>query len=483
MASHNAPLDRKARLQLPAIPVRQRDPLTRTQDFGEITLPYTRAEAIAEASRCLQCPQPPCQAACPLHNDIPRALALLSEGRIAEAAQVYRETNPLPDICGRICPQHLCEDACVLAKTGKAIHTRQLEAFVADEQVRSAAAPLPAACPSGSPRVAIVGTGPAGLAVAEQLLERGYQVTLHEQHPHPGGLLQYGIPSFKANPRLIQRKVAQLQALGATFHCNCRVGEDITVPQLLERYDAVFLGVGAQEHLCAGLPGETLEGVYNSTDFLIRANVPPELLPPAWQTPLEIGPRVHVQGGGGTAMDCLRTALRLPGVTEATCYYRRGEAEMPSPPEDHRHALEEGARFEWLVGPLEFLGDNAGKLRAVVYQEMMLCEPDESGRCRPVPIPGATRTVEADTVIMALGYMPEADFMAHVPGLQTDRKHRIQVNDRRSGQTHVPRLFAAGDVVRGADLVAPALADALSVARAIDAYLRDPERRWPTPRA
>jgi len=465
-------IDRKARLQLPPQLPPERPPAERLHDFDEVTLPYDPETAIAEAQRCLQCANAPCQNACPLGNNIPRALALLSEGEILAAAAVYHETSPMPEICGRICPEQFCQEACVLNKRGQPIHTRHLEAFIADYARQHAPAAPPKIAPTTGKRVAIVGSGPAGLTVAELLARQGHHIDVYEQYPMPGGLLQYGIPTFKLSAEHVQAKIAELEALGVTFHCNVTVGEDLTVPALQAEYDAVFLGIGAQQHFRPGLPGEELAGIYNATEFLTRTNVAPELLPPAWRAPLEIGAHVHVLGGGGTAMDCLRTALRLPQVETATCYYRRSEEEMPSPPEDHRHALEEGGAFVWLAGPIEFLGDEAGHVRAVTYQRMTLCEPDESGRCRPVPIPGDTITVPADTVVMALGYSVDDACTSHITGLTLDRKYRIVVDSPQTGRTSVPGLFAAGDIVRGADLAAPAIADARGVAHTIAAYLR-----------
>ncbi len=474
-------LDRKARLQLPPVYACERDPAERLGDFDEITRLHIPKEAIAEAARCLQCPNAPCQTACPLHNDIPRALALLSAGQFIEAALVYRETNPFPEINGRVCPDYYCQDACTLNKLGKPIDTRHLEAFLADYVAHCEELPLPERAPLTGKRIAVVGAGPAGLTVAEWLTLRGHHVTVYEQNPAPGGLLVYGIPAFKLSPRRAQEKTGYLTSLDVEFICGVRIGQDVMLPHLLETYDAVFLGVGAQRNIRPELPGEALHGVIDAVEFLVRAGACGAHLPSAWAAPLDIGPRVHVLGAGGTAMDCLRTALRLPSVTEATCYYRRSEAEMPSPHEDFRHAQEEGAQFVWLASPRAFLGDTEGRLRAVRYQHMELGPPDDSGRRRPVPIPDQEITVEADTVVLALGYGPDPTMQTGLPELQVDRRQRILVDTRATGRTSVPGLFAAGDVVRGADMIAPAVADALGVAQTIAAYLTAPEAPWPTP--
>jgi len=465
-------IDRKARLQLPPVHASYRPPKLRIHDFEEALVLHTVEDAMAEAARCLHCPNAPCQAACPLHNDIPRALSLLEAGDITGAARVYQETNPQPEACGRLCPQHFCQDACTLNKAGKPIDMRRLEAFIATYQRRHGDMPLPELPPATGKTVAVVGSGPSGLAVAESLRRRGHAVVVYERYPRPGGLLVCGIPKFKLSLDIIKAKVHWLEALGIQFRCRTNIGTDITITQLQEQYDAIFLGIGTHEHIYPGIPGEELDGVFEATEFLCRGNLPAKMLPPAWKRPHTIGPRVHVLGGGNTAIDCLRTAIRLSNVREASCYYRRSQAEMPASAEEYDHAVEEGANFVWQVCPTAFLGDEKGKLRAVVYQRMTLCEPDASGRCRPEPIPDSEFTIEADTVVLALGYRPERDFTTHIPGLETNGRGTIKVKDQHTGETSVPGIFAAGDVVRGSDLLSPALADALHVAEAIHAYLR-----------
>ena len=461
----------KKRLQLAPHPAPERPVAERLRDFGAVRLLHSPEEARAEAARCLHCPTAPCQQACPLHNDIPRALGLLERGEFTAAARVYYETSPLPEICSRVCPEQFCQAACTLGKRGKPIDTRAIEAFLTTTFRRTEGLPATQAAAPPGKHVAIVGSGPAGLTVAEILTRKGHAATVYEQFPQPGGLMVYGIPKFKLELEIVTAKIAQLKELGVRFRCNLRIGVDLTLDDLRAEYDAIFIGVGTPEHYRPGLPGEELPGVYEATEFLSRANLPPEILPPAWQAPLEIGPRVHVLGGGSTAMDCLRTALRLPQTTAAACYYRRSAEQMPSDEESYRHALEEGAAFTWLAGPLEFIGNATGTLTAIRYQRMQLGEPDQSGRRRPLPIPSETFTVPADAVILAFGYRPDPDFTAHL-GVATERWGTIKVETRENGQTSVPGIFAAGDIVRGADLLAPAVADAAHVAEALDAYLR-----------
>lgn len=465
-------VDRKARSQLPPVMAQTRPPNERTHDFDEILILHTLEEAVAEASRCLQCTNAPCQEACPLHNDIPRALARLATGDFAGAAKVYHETNPLSEICGRVCPERFCQKACTLNRLEKPIDTRRLEAFAATYARQAGGIPLPDIAPSSGKRVAIIGGGPAGLTVAETLTRLGHRTVILEHYPHPGGMMLYGIPRFKLGLDIVQAKLDWLKALNIEVRCNSTVGQDVTLPELLAEYDAVFLGYGAQEQYSADLPGETLEGVYDATQFLCRANLPPELLPEAWREPLRVGAHVHVIGGGNTAIDCMRTALRLPGVRDVTCYYRRSVEEMPAEPEEYRHVLEEWGNFVWLTCPAEFLGDAEGRLRAVTYQRMRLGAPDESGRCRPECVPGREITLDADTAVLALGYRPSKRILQGLAELQPGRGGVIEVDAPETGRTTVPGLFAAGDVVRGANLLAPAVADALGVAQTIDRFLR-----------
>ncbi len=464
--------DRKARSQLPPVMAQTRPPNERVQDFGEILILHTPEEAMAEASRCLNCANAPCQEACPLHNDIPHAMERVAAGDFAGAAAIYRQTNPFSEVCGRVCPERFCQNACTLKRLEKPLDTRRIEAFVGTFARQNAGVPLPAIAPATGKRVAIIGAGPAGLTVAETLTCLGHTVVVFEQYPHPGGMMLYGIPRFKLGLEVVQAKLDWLEALGVEIRCNVTVGGDVTLPELRAEYDAVFLGTGAQEQYRADLPGGTLEGIYDATQFLCRANLPPELLPEAWREPLQIGGRVHVIGGGNTAIDCMRTALRLPGVQEVTCYYRRSIQEMPAEPEEYRHVLEEWGNFVWLTCPAEFLGDEAGRLQAVRYQRMRLCAPDESGRCRPECVPGRDFTLEADTAVLALGYRPSKRLLAGVAELRLGRGGVIEVDAPETGRTSVPGLFAAGDVVHGANLLAPAVADAVGVARAIDSFLR-----------
>ena len=462
----------KDRLQIPHTAYAERWPDQRIHDFDEIVLGYDAQTAQREASRCLQCPAPSaCVQACPLHNDIPLALWLISLGDFTGAAEVYRRTSPFPEICGRVCPQErLCEGACVLGRRDEAPSLGKLEMFVADYARLLEGWPVPERAPLTGREVAVVGSGPSGLAVAESLARRGHHVTVYEAAPHPGGLLLYGIPNFKLPKDLILGKIDALRRMGVSFVCNTRIGHTLTVDDLfLSGFDAVFLGIGANVDAPLKAPGVELDGVYPAGEFLVRANVPTGLLRSEQRASVVTGRRVAVIGGGDTATDCLRTALRL-GAETVTCYYRRTEAEMPGSRREREHALEEGAAVEYLTAPTRFIGDEQGRLVAMEVQRMTLGAPDASGRRRPVPEPGSEFVVPVDTVVLALGYWPDETVPKSTPGLDTHDYGLINAVTN-TGETSRAGVFAGGDVVTGPDLVTTAVAAGFRAAEAIDAYL------------
>lgn len=465
-------VDRKARLQAPPQPVRKQDPATRVQNWDEVTVGFDLAGARLEAYRCIQCPAAPCQKACPLHNDIPGALRLLEQGDVLGAADVFRRTSNLPEICGRVCPQErLCEGHCVVGKHALPVQIGKLEFFVSDYERRTrCGAPerRPAAPPTGM-RVAVVGAGPAGLAVAEELAVRGHHCTVYDAWPEPGGILVYGIPSFKLAKEIVADKIAALRALGVEFVCNTRVGRDVSFQELREDYDAVFLGTGAGIGGELGIDGENLPGVFPATEFLVRANLPPDKLPAGLRAPLPPARRVVVIGAGDTAMDCVRTARRLD-AEEVTCLYRRTEAEMRGREEERRYAREEGVQFRYLTAPVRFLADAHGRLRAVRCQCMELGEPDATGRRRPLPVPGSEFELACDMAVIAIGYGADPMWQ-DLDGLQTDRAGLVVV-DPETGRTSLRGVFAGGDNVHGPDLVVTAIAAGRRAALAMDRYLR-----------
>ncbi|GAB4572488.1 MAG: NADPH-dependent glutamate synthase [Anaerolineae bacterium] len=472
------PLDkqaRKERLTLPPQPRRERPVATRLMDFEEIAIPFTPEEAIAEANRCLLCPSAPCRDACLAENDLPGAMWLIGHGQFMEAATLYRQTSALPEICGRVCPQSdLCEGACVHAKKGAAVALGRLEAFVAD-YARQHNGHVQDAPPSGR-RVAVIGSGPAGLSVADRLRQRGHAVTIYEALPQPGGLLVYGIPAFKLDKQLVQARIADLQRRGVTFICGTRVGKDVPFESIRADFDAVFIGVGASVDSAPDIEGADLPGVEHATPYLIRANLPPAAWPPDYaSTPLTPGQRITIFGGGDTAMDCARSALRMQHRAmlplDVVCIYRRTEAQMPGNPHDRQHAREEGLRFEFLASPRRFIAGPDGRLSAVECVRMALGEPDASGRQRPVEIPGSAFTVPTDQAVLAFGYHPDPLLTETVPALKADSWGLI-LADPETGQTSIPGVFAGGDAVTGPNLVGRAMAAALRAASAIDAYLQ-----------
>ncbi len=462
----------KDRLKIPHTPFEVRLPIERVRDFGDAVIGYDAETAQAEASRCLQCPTPAaCMSACPLHNDIPGALWLISHGDFLGAANVYRQTSIFPEICGRVCPQErLCEGACVIGRRTDAPSLGKLEMFVADYQRLTEGWPMPAKAPATGKEVAVVGSGPAGLAVAEALAKRGHAVTVYEAAPFPGGLLLYGIPGFKLPKEIVAEKIDYLEKLGVRFICNTRIGERITVDDLfLSGYHAVFLGVGANVDAKAKMPGLDLQGVYQAGEFLARTNIASAGLPDTPAAPLNVGQRVAVIGGGDTAMDCLRSALRL-GAHTVTCYYRRTEAEMPGSAADRHHAVEEGAHVVYLAAPTRLLGNSDQRVTTLELQRMELGEPDDSGRRRPVPMKGSEFTMPVDTVVLALGYWPDELIGKTTPDLKTHDYGLIDADD--TGCTSRPGVFAGGDGVSGPDMVSTAMAAGLRAAQAIDQYLQ-----------
>jgi glutamate synthase (NADPH/NADH) small chain len=465
-------IDRKTRARTPSLEVLTRPVDERICDFNDVVIPMDAEQAMYEASRCVQCPDPaPCVLACPVHNDIPSAMYLIEQGKFLEAARLYRQTSSMPEICGRVCPQEqLCQGSCSQKKSITPVLTGPLEAFVADYERCTVGVEVSRGEPTGK-RVAIVGSGPSGLACAEQLVEKGHEVTIFEAKPTYGGLLTYGIPNFKLSNEVVFGRIQDLERAGVKFVFNTYIGKGKSIDDLFaEGFEAVFVGVGSEIDAPMEAPGEDLPGVYKATEFLMRCNLEFDLLPEELRSRPELGKRVAVIGGGDTASDCLRTALRM-GAEEVVCLYRRTEVEMPGGKHDRELAREEGARYEFLTQPVRFIAGENGRLAQIECIRMELGEPDAKGRRRPVPIEGSNFIYDADTAVLALGYWPDPVIGETTPELET-QKWGLIVADAETGETTRPGVYAGGDDVTGPDLVVTAMAAGRKAAKAIDEYLR-----------
>jgi glutamate synthase (NADPH/NADH) small chain len=445
----------------------KRPPGERVGDLREIYSEFDEATARAQAARCIQCPNPLCMSGCPLANRIPEWMALTAQGLFLEAAAVSRATSNLPEICSRVCPQEkLCEGACILNARTEPVAIGAVERFINEYAFKHGDVGVVQA-PANGRKVAVIGSGPGGLACADELAQLGYGVTIFEAQPIPGGLLVNGIPAFKLEKHIVERRIDLLARHGVEFRLGVRVGWDVSLAGLRDKYDAVFLGVGAQKPKPLDIPGAELGGIVEALPFLTQKNVDSPLVA---GEPVEVrGRRVAVLGGGDTAMDCLRTALRA-GAEEAVCLYRRDLANMPGSRKEYANALEEGARFHFLTNPVALVGDGAGHVAAVRCVRMELGAPDASGRRSPRPVPGSEFDVPADLVLVAYGFDPvpfpaDSDF-ARVT-LDKWGGFRIDANQ----MTSLPGVFAGGDSVRGPSLVVHAVRDARQAARGIHRYL------------
>ncbi|MGE5509300.1 MAG: NADPH-dependent glutamate synthase [Chitinophagales bacterium] len=450
-------------------------PEERRRNFSEVALGLSPVEAQAEAGRCLQCKNPTCVEGCPVQVPIKDFVALVAQGRFREAAAKVKEKNRLPAICGRVCPQeNQCEAKCVWAKKGVPIAIGALERFVADVDREAAAGEAPVAQKglSGSAaKVAVIGSGPAGLTAAAELARFGYRVTVFESLHAPGGVLRYGIPEFRLPKAILDAEIAGLKEQGVEFECNVVVGQTVTLDDLwAEGYAAAFVATGAGLPHFLGVPGENLSGVYSANEFLTRANLMRAYAFPDTDTPIRTGKRVAVIGGGNVAMDSARTALRL-GAEEVMIVYRRSRAELPARHEEVENAEEEGIVFRLLENPLRILGDERGLATGLEVQRMELGEPDASGRRRPVPVPGATEVIPVDTVIVAVGQGPNPLLIRYTPGLETTPAGQIAVDEHL--RTSLPRVFAGGDIATGAATVILAMGAGKQAAREIHALLSE----------
>ncbi|OGA15812.1 MAG: glutamate synthase (NADPH), homotetrameric [Betaproteobacteria bacterium RIFCSPLOWO2_02_FULL_66_14] len=447
-------------------PMPVRDALERAHDFGEVNRGYTQFHAGFEAERCLRCQDPVCVGGCPVQIPIPEFVHAVATGDMAGAAKILRSANPLPAICGRVCPQESqCEAECSLANRFDPVAIGHLERYVADwERTQPPAVEKRI---TRKEKIAIIGAGPSGLVCAGGLAQLGYAVTIYEALHAPGGVLRYGIPEFRLPKAILDWEIDLLRAMGVEIVCNVIIGKTLTLDELFERmgYAAVFIGTGAGLPQFLGIPGENLNGVMSANEFLTRVNLMRGYEFPESDTPVRVGKRVAVIGAGNTAMDAARTALRM-GAEEAMIVYRRSQKEMGARVEEFHHATEEGVKFYWLTNPLEILGTPDGWAEGLKCQRMKLGEPDASGRARPIPIPGTESVLAADNVILAIGTTPNPLLTRTTSGLLTNKKGCL-VADEKTGLTSKALVFAGGDAVTGAATVILAAGAGKRAAQAI----------------
>jgi len=462
-----------AKLDLNRVPMPKQEPEARAQNYDEVARGYTEEDAQAEASRCIRCKKRPCVGGCPVGVYIPEFITALQEGDMAEAVRALKANNALPGICGRVCPQETqCEEVCTLAKKGAPVAIGRLERYVADWELNHQNDLIPTVPPATGKRVAVVGSGPAGLTVAADLAKLGHQVTMFESLHVAGGVLMYGIPEFRLPKRIVQTEADYVRSLGVEIKLDSVIGKTFTVDKLLtDGYDAVFLGTGAGLPMFLNIPGEQLNGVYSANEFLTRINLMKAYLFPEYDTPIKIGRKVAVIGGGNVAMDAARCALRL-GAAETHIIYRRSRSELPARLEEVENAEEEGVIFKLLTGPLRFLGNDRGWVTGMECIEMELGEPDDSGRRRPIPKAGSEFTLDVDTVVVALGTSPNPLVPATTAGLKTTKRGTVVV-DEETGETTKPGVWAGGDVVTGAATVISAMGAGKRAAASIDAHLHN----------
>ncbi|MDP6043093.1 MAG: NADPH-dependent glutamate synthase [Dehalococcoidales bacterium] len=459
------------KLNLNRVEMPRQKPEVRAKNYNEVALGYNQEQAIEEARRCIQCPKYPCVAGCPVEIDIPGFILALRENRMEEAVKILKSKNALPGICGRVCPQETqCEVVCTLAKKEAPVAIGRLERYIADWERENMGAVAPEPVKPTGKKVAVVGSGPAGLTAAADLAMRGHRVTIFEALHIAGGVLMYGIPEFRLPKAIVQGEVDYVASLGVEIKLDSVVGRLVTIDELLGNgYDAVFLGTGAGLPMFMNVPKEHLNGIYSANEFLTRVNLMKAYMFPEYDTPVRIGRQVAVIGGGNVAMDSARCALRL-GVEKVYIVYRRSEAELPARREEVENAQEEGIIFKLLTNPKRFLGDEQNNVVGMECYEMELGEPDESGRRRPIVKEGTEFTIDVDVVIVALGTTPNPLIAATTPGLEITKKGTV-VADEATGKAAKDKVWAGGDIVTGAATVISAMGAARMAANDIDKYL------------
>ena len=449
----------------------------RIKDFEEVALGFSKEEAIAEAKRCLQCKKPLCINGCPVQINIPKFIKEIAESKFSDAIKTLKETNSLPGICGRVCPQESqCEMFCILGKKGKPIDIGTLERFASDWEIQSQKSKVKSQkLETQKPiKMAVVGSGPAGLTCAGELAKMGYEVTIFESLHKPGGVLRYGIPEFRMPRDVLDREIQYVKDLGVQIRCDVLIGRTYTVDELFEQgYKAIFIGSGAGYPQFLNIEGENANGVYSANEFLTRANLM-KAHDKNYHTPIKIGKRVGVIGGGNVAMDAARVALRL-GAEEVYLIYRRTEKEMPAREEEKENAKEEGIQFKILTQPIKIKTDVQGWVKELECLQMELGEPDESGRRRPVPIEGSNFSIPLDTIVIAIGQTPNPLIPSYTPNLKTEKKGTIVIDE--NGATSIEGVFAGGDIVTGAATVIEAMGAGRKAAKAMDEYVRNKVKR------
>ncbi|MEM1577230.1 MAG: NADPH-dependent glutamate synthase [Archaeoglobaceae archaeon] len=469
-----------AKVRETKVPMPEQPPEERIKNFKEVPLGYTPEMAMEEAKRCLQCKPrkgkefPPCVEGCPVNVNIPEFIKAIKEGRFDDAIKIIKDKNSLPAITGRVCPyENQCEGNCTLGKKHEPVGIGRLERFAADYE-RAKGFTIPEKPKPNGKKVAIIGSGPAGLTAAADLAKKGYDVTVFEALHEPGGVLVYGIPEFRLPKEIVRYEVEYIKALGVKILTDVVVGKTITLEELLNEYDAVFIGTGAGLPNFMNIPGENLNGIYSANEFLTRLNLMKAYDFPNYDTPIKVGNRVAVIGGGNVAMDCARWARRLG--KEVYIVYRRTEAEMPARKEEIERAKEEGVKFLLLTAPIRYIGDEKGWVKQMECIKFELGEPDASGRRRPVPIKGSEFIMDIDTVVVAIGQSPNPLVPQTTPKLKTTKWGTIEVDEEL--RTSVERVWAGGDIVRGDSTVILAMGDGRKASLSIDKYLSSPERKW-----
>ena len=453
----------------------EQSPEERKHNFDEVPYGYSPETAMVEAARCIQCKKPRCVAGCPVGIDIPGFIKAIEDGDFPSSIRILKESNALPAVCGRVCPQEdQCEILCVIGVKEEPVAVGRLERFAADWEMEQKEKAVPAVELSTGKKVAIVGAGPAGLTVAGDLIVKGHEVTIFEALHKPGGVLVYGIPEFRLPNEIVEYEISNLEKLGVRIETNVVIGKTFTVEELMTDlgYDTVFLGVGAGLPWFMGIPGENLNGVYSANEYLTRSNLMTAYKFPKFDTPVKKVPRVTTIGGGNVAMDSARTALRMGA--KSIVVYRRSRDEMPARIEEIHHAEEEGIEFHFLTNPVRMLGNEEGSIVGMECIRMELGEPDDSGRRRPVPIKGSEFTVEVDAVIVSVGTGANPLLTNATPGLELNKWGYVVV-DEETGVTSIPGVYAGGDIVRGAATVILAMGDGRMASRAMHAYMMGEE--------